>query len=215
MNSIPNAGNATLYNMDCTYLTDVRYNRDSLDTVTLFFSEKPSEDFPERFFLMPEGRDYDYRAFIYTLSGDILADRTTSGESACYIARAVTTDIPEQRKNCRVYVTFNATVMFDGQKKETPVTIKDIGTGGFQFVTRQKLKPDTPFTSIFTSIKTPVCITARIQKQRPVRKEGVYGYGCQFIDLPPKIEMLVRNFVFQTEALQAKAKREKENALSH
>ena len=52
MNSIPDTGNATLYNLDCTYLTDIRYNRNSLDTITLIFPEKPSADFPERFFFM-------------------------------------------------------------------------------------------------------------------------------------------------------------------
>lgn len=56
MDSIPTTKNATLYNMDCTYLTDVHYDRDSLETVTLIFSEKPPEAFPDRFFLMPEGK---------------------------------------------------------------------------------------------------------------------------------------------------------------
>lgn len=209
MNSIPDIGNAALYNMDCTYLTDVRYSRNSLDTITLIFSEKPAENFPERFFFMPEGKDYDYRAFIFTLSENIHTDQTESGENSRYLVRAVTNDIPEQRKNYRVYVTFKAVILLEGQKKEVPVTIKDIGTGGFQFVTKQKLETETEFQSIFTSIKTPVCITARIQKQRPVREKGVYGYGCQYTNLSPKVEMLVRNFVFQTETLQAKTKREK------
>ena len=57
---------------------------------------------------------------------------------------------------------------------------------------------NTAFTTIFTSIKAPECITARIQKQRPVREKGVYSYGCQFVNLPPKLEMLIRNFVFRT-----------------
>lgn len=211
MGSLPNAANATLYNLDCTYLTDVRYKRESLDTITVFFSEQPSENFPERFFLMPEGTAYDYRAFIFTLSEKIHSDRPSPPEDKTrYFVRAVTNDIPEQRKNYRVYVTFQASILFEGEKKETSVTIKDIGTGGFQFISKQKFKPDTTLTTIFTSIKTPVCITARIQKLRPVRKEGFYGYGCQFLNLPPKAEMLIRNFVFQTGALQAKTKKEKE-----
>ena len=71
MNSLPDAAKATLYNLDCTYLTDVQYNRESLDTVTLNFFEEPFRQFPQKFFLMPEGNAYDYRAFIYTLTEDI------------------------------------------------------------------------------------------------------------------------------------------------
>ncbi|MEZ3437099.1 MAG: PilZ domain-containing protein [Lachnospiraceae bacterium] len=212
MNSIPASGSASLYNLDCTYLEDVRFKRESLETITIIFFGKPSEDFPERFFFMPEGRTYDYRAFIFALTEEIHTSSLSSESGPCYTARAVTNDIPEQRKNCRVYVTFQAAILPKGEKKETFVTIKDIGTGGFQFVSKQKFETDTIFTSIFRSIKAPECITARIQKQRPVREKGVYSYGCQFVDLPPKLEMLIRNFVFQTEALQAKAKRERENA---
>lgn len=212
MSSLPNAANATLYNLNCTYLADVQYERESLDTITIFFSEQPSENFPERFFLMPEGTAYDYRAFIFTLSEEIHPDKPSpSGGSVRYLVHAVTNDIPEQRKNYRVYSTFQASVLLEGQKKETTVTIKDIGTGGFQFISKQIFEPDTVLTTIFTSIKSPVCITARIQKLRPVRKEGYHGYGCQFLNLPPKVEMLIRNYVFQTEALQAKAKKEKGN----
>lgn len=212
MNSIPKSGSASLYNLDCTYLEDVRFFREDLETITIIFPEKPPENFPGRFFFMPEGRTYDYRAFIFTLSEQIHINQPASEAAPFYIARAVTNDIPEQRKNYRVYVTFQAAILPEGQKKESFVTIKDIGTGGFQFVSKQKFEADTAFTTIFTSIKAPECITARIQKQRPVREKGVYSYGCQFVNLPPKLEMLIRNFVFQTETLQAKAKREKENA---
>lgn len=212
MNSIPASGSASLYNLDCTYLEDVRFTRENLEAITIIFPEKPPEDFPERFFFMPEGKTYDYRAFIFTLTEEIHSSRPAAESGPCYIARAVTNDIPEQRKNYRVYVTFQAAILPEGQKKECFVTIKDIGTGGFQFVSKQKFETDTIFTSIFRNIKAPECIKARIQKQRPVREKGVYSYGCQFVDLPPRLEMLVRNFVFQTEALQAKAKREKEKA---
>ena len=152
-------------------------------------------------------------AFIYTLTEEIhLCPPSALKNADRYTVRAVTNDIPEQRKNFRVYVTFRASVLFEDQKKEISVTVKDIGTGGFQFVSKQKFEPGTKLTTIFTSIKTPIAITACIQKLRPVRKEGLYGYGCQFLNLPPRAETLIRNFVFQTEAIQAKAKKEKEDA---
>ena len=65
--SLQDAENGTLFHMDCSFLSPVRYVCESPDTVCLIFSEKP-ENLPDRVFLMPDGRQYDYRAFIYTLS---------------------------------------------------------------------------------------------------------------------------------------------------
>ena len=59
-----NIKNGTLYNMDCTFLSGIRYIRESADTISLIFSAPPSGRFPESFFLMPEGKEYDYRTFI-------------------------------------------------------------------------------------------------------------------------------------------------------
>lgn len=214
MNLLHEMTNGTLYHLDCTFLADIRFCRESADTIVLYFPQKPSEDFPKKFFLMPEGKRYDYRVFIFTLSEEIRHCHDKENAEGQYTARAVTKDIPEERKNFRVYATFQASLLLEGQTKENHVTVKDIGTGGFQFVSKQKFQPGTRVSSIIPSLKEPVHITARIKKQRPVRREGLYGYGCQFIDLSPKAEMLIRNYVFQTEVLQAKAKKEIEEHAS-
>lgn len=200
--------NGTLYYLDCTFLADIQFKREGPDTIILFFSGEAPEEFPEKFFLMPEGRKYDYRAFIFTLSEEFHICHVPEEDKEYYTARAVTKDIPEERKNFRVYATIQASLLLEGQTKEKYVSIKDIGTGGFQFVSKEKFQPGTMVSAIIPSLKEPVHITACIQKQRPVRREGLYGYGCQFINLQPRAEMLIRNYVFQTEVLQAKAKKE-------
>lgn len=213
MSPLLNAKHATLYDMDCIRLTEIQYIKEAADTVTLIFREAPPEDFPQKFFLMPNDSAYDYRAFIFTLSEDIhLCPPAAPEESSRYFARAVTNDIPEQRKNYRVYVTIPISVLPEGGKRELPVTVKDIGTGGFLFISRERFEAGTLLTTMFTHTRTPVCVTARIQKLRPVRQEGFHGYGCQFVNIPPGVETLVRNYVFHIEALQAKAKKEKKNA---
>ena len=60
--------NGTLYYLNCNFLADIQYKRESPDTIILFFSGEAPEEFPQKFFLMPEGRKYDYRAFIFTLT---------------------------------------------------------------------------------------------------------------------------------------------------
>lgn len=211
MNTLSNVKNGTLYTLDCSFYSSVQYITKSSESVTFIFQENPSGKLPEKLFLMPEGAEYDYRAFIFTLSPEIKTCYPESSKQTCYLVNAVTTDIPVQRKNFRVYMTFQASVLLEGHTEESYVTVKDIGTGGFQFISEHKFEPGTNLSTLFsTGLKTPVFITARIQKQRPVRQKGVYGYGCQFINLPNNIEALIRNFVFQTEVLQAKAKKERE-----
>ncbi|EOS35233.1 PilZ domain-containing protein [Lachnospiraceae bacterium] len=221
--SLQDTQSGSLFLMDCSFLSSVRYCCESPDTVCLIFSEKP-EDLPERIFLMPDGRQYDYRAFIYTLSKDSetcrLQDGRTDGsetnvqggsfnasaEKEYYVVRGVTDDIQEVRKNFRVYVSFRTSVYFDNDSKEAMVTIKDIGCGGFLFVSDQKYKPGDTLSVVLFDSRNPLLVKARIRKLRPVRKEGRYGYGCEYIDLNSQSEARIRNYVFQTEVLQMKAK---------
>ena len=230
--SLQDAENGTLFHMDCSFLSPVRYVCESPDTVCLIFSEKP-ENLPDRVFLMPDGRQYDYRAFIYTLSegaetcrlrdgmpDQALPPETGANEAGAgiqtmiqadaehdyYIVRGVTDDIQEVRKNFRVYVSFRTSVYFDNDPKEAMVTIKDIGCGGFLFVSDKKYQPGDTLSVVLFDSRNPLLVKARIRKLRPVRKEGRHGYGCEYIDLNPQAEARIRNYVFHTEVLQVKAK---------
>lgn len=214
MDALHKVGNGTLYRLDCSFLAEIQFSRESSDTIALFFFEKPPEDFPQKFFLMPEGKRYDFRAFTFTLTEEFCRCRDQKNENWRYTVHAVTKDVPEERKNFRVYVTLRASLLPEGESKESRVKIKDIGTGGFQFVSKEKFQPGTVVSTIIPSVKSSAYITARIKKQRPVRREGVYGYGCQFVNLQPGAEMAIRNYVFQTEVLQAKAKKEIEEHAS-
>jgi PilZ domain. len=199
---------ATLYSMDCTFFDTVRYSRQSEEAVIIIFSRKPEVPLPHRLFLMPDGEAYDYRAFIFELSQEAEPFCMEESGEKVYLVHAVTNDIPEQRKNLRVYVTMQVSALFEGETKERRITVKDIGTGGFLFVSKEIFQPDTKLTTIFTDSREPVCITGHIQKLRPVRKEGLHGYGCQFVDLSAGTEAKIRNFVYRTNILQSKVREE-------
>lgn len=244
LTSLQDAKSGSLFYMDCRFLSSVRYFCESPDTICFIFPEKPA-GLPERLFLMPDGRQYDYRAFLYTLSegmevcrlpedsveskgrphgnskytasasapmpGKGLASvpgagKKTLGETEYYIVRGVTDDIQEVRKNFRVYVSFRTSVYFDSEPGEAAVTIKDIGCGGFLFVSDKKYNPGDTLSVVLFDSRDPLLVRARIRKLRPVRKEGRYGYGCEYIDLNPQAEARIRSYVFQTELLQVRAK---------
>lgn len=206
---LQNAKNGTLYDMNCNFLSSVRYCKESPDTVHLIFPENPASTLPERIFLMPEGKEYDYRTFIFNLSADIQTCRLQDGaaEDEYYLVKGVTDDIQEVRKHFRVYISVRTSAYFDSNSKEANVTIKDIGCGGFLFISDRKYEPGETFSIIlFNSSRDPLLVRSRIRKLRPVRPEGLYGYGCEYIDLAPQAESRIRNFVFHTEILQAKSK---------
>lgn len=204
LTSLQDAKSGSLFYMDCSFLSSVRYFCESPDTVCLVFPEKPA-GLPERIFLMPDGRQYDYRAFLYTLSEGMEVCRLPA-EKEYYIVRGVTDDIQEVRKNFRVYVSFRTSVYFDNDPGEAAVTIKDIGCGGFLFVSDKKYNPGDTLSAVLFDQRNPLLVRARIRKLRPVRREGRYGYGCEYIDLNPQAEARIRSYVFQTELLQVKAK---------
>lgn len=240
LTSLQDAKSGSLFYMDCSFLSSVRYFCESPDTVCLIFPEKPT-GLPERIFLMPDGRQYDYRAFLYTLSEGLEVcrlpesseendgrlrnaneytapaaapgknpalepGRIAPAEKEYYIVRGVTDDIQEVRKNFRVYVSFRTSVYFDNDPGEAAVTIKDIGCGGFLFVSDKKYNPGDTLSAVLFDQRNPLLVKARIRKLRPVRREGRYGYGCEYIDLNPQAEARIRSYVFQTELLQVKAK---------
>lgn len=242
LTSLQNTKSGSLFHMDCSFLSPVHYCIDSPEAVRLIFSEKPT-DLPKRIFLMPDGKQYDYRAFLYTLlegmetcrllepsgaysgrqhrTDEYAASVASSGrdlahvqaahgkaesEKEYYIVHGVTDDIQEVRKNFRVYVSFRTSVYFDNDPREASVTIKDIGCGGFLFVSDKKYTPGDTLSVVLFDSRTPLLVKARIRKLRPVRREGRYGYGCEYIDLNSQAEARIRSYVFQTEVLQIKAK---------
>lgn len=209
LDSLEHAKYGTLYDMDCSLFSPIRYHWESPDTASFIFSENPAGRLPERIFLMPVGKKYDYRAFLFQLSADIKTKhlQNETGEGEYYVVTGVTDDIQEVRKNFRVYVSVRTFAYFDGHPKEERVTVKDIGCGGFLFISDQKQEPGAALSIVlFNSSRDPLLVRARIRKRRPVRQEGVYGYGCEYIGLPSQAESRILNFVFNTEVLQAKSK---------
>ncbi len=126
---LENAVHATLYNMDCSFLSSVRFIRFSLESARFYFSDIPEGGLPAQFFVMPDDKQYDYRAFIYKLQGK---PQPCAEDNTCWQADGITDDIPELQSNFRVYVSFRTSIWLDKETREHSLTIKDIGTGGFR-----------------------------------------------------------------------------------
>ncbi|HCT92847.1 MAG TPA: PilZ domain-containing protein [Lachnospiraceae bacterium] len=198
--------NATLFHMDCSFFTSVRFTRLSLESARFYFPAAINGGLPAQFFMMPDDKQYDFRAFIYTPQGE---PQPCTEDSSWWQVDGITNDIPELQSNFRVYVSFRTSIWLDKESRERTLTIKDIGTGGFLFVSKTEFTPGDTLSALLPDARDPVFVKARIQKRRPVRREGLFGYGCQFLNLTAKAEGKIRKFVYQTEVLQAKIKEQK------
>lgn len=195
--------NGTFYNMDSVPFVQVRYIQDSDTDATFIFSQEP-EELPDRVFLMPSGRLYDYTAYLYTLSDEITPYHDEEIDKTYYIVKGTTKDTPEARSELRVDLSFNVDATFNNAHNQIPIMIKNISAGGFLFISEEKFEPGTQMAFIFTLGNSPTYVTAIVRRTLPVRPKNLTGYGCQFINLTPKAEATIRNFVFRQSLVQGK-----------
>ncbi len=212
MNPLADAKDGTLYSLDSTLLMPIRYTSDSAKTAVFIFPEEPPADFPRQVFLMPNGEEYDYSTWLYTLSGEVTtyeeepeeteSDDDTKEPITWYLMNASTNEMIDSRNDLRVSLSFDIDAQFSAKPTSATITVKDMSAGGFMFASEEDWEIGTTLSFIFSAGKTPAYVAAMIKKIRPTRFENLKGYGCQFINLTPSAEAAVRNFVFQEEVLQ-------------
>lgn len=212
MNPFTDVKNGTLFRLDSSLLMPIRYTTDSANTATFIFSEELPENFPRQVFLMPDGEEYDYSTWLYTLSGETRTFQEepedtddaddTKEPVTWYLMDASTKEMVDSRNDLRVSLSFDIDAQFSTKPVSATVTVKDMSAGGFMFVSEEAWEAGTTLSYIFSAGKTPAYVAAVIKKIRPTRFENLKGYGCQFINLTPSAEAAVRNFVFQEEVLQ-------------
>lgn len=195
--------NGTFYNMESEPFTEVRYIQDSDTEATFIFSEDPGE-LPERVFLMPSGELYDYTAYLYTLLDEAEETEDEDSGEAIWTIKGNTKDTPEARSDLRVDLSFSVDATFNNSPKPTQIMIKNLSTGGFLFISEEEFEPGTRMAFIFTLGSSPVYTTAIVRRTLPVRPEHLIGYGCQFVNLTPKTEATIRNFVFRQSMAQGR-----------
>ena len=206
MNSLFDIYKGTLYNMDTSFLCNVGYKRSSVEEAVFYIYQELDIEFPFTVFFKPEGKEYDYNSFIYTLT-ECKKDMDLLGRS-CYVAPGTTSDVPELRNDLRINVSFPVDIQLENGMSATKVILSDISAGGFMFVASNTFELDTVISFLLPFKKSPAYITGIIKHKRPTRRTDLIGYGCQFKDLNPATEAAVRNFVFQEELIQRRKLRE-------
>lgn len=204
MEQLQNLRHGILYTLDTSYFSEVQYTKQSLDTAIFILPEELTRNLPDQLFLIPDGEAYTFAPYRFVLSKDLTLYRADSSGTPYYLVRGTTTDTAETRDELRIQVSIDVALDCPGFYSKVPVTIKDLSASGLLFVSDQNFEPGTNFSFDFPDMENNPEVTARIVKKRPVRIDGLTGYGCQFVHLSSALESEIRKFVFRQDVLYKK-----------
>lgn len=124
----------------------------------------------------------------------------------------------QRRKDVKVNLNYSnmiAAAAKDPQEEEEqivqiPVTFKDISAGGARLEIKdsnEKLEIGDIVTMDFDLGRFPIKVNLKILRITE-ETEGIYSYGCQFIDIKGSQESILREFVFRTQLGKKKSRDE-------
>ena len=76
--------------------------------------------------------------------------------------------------------------------------IQNISEGGLYFITRTRLRDDDMIEFCYSFIEKEHQIKAAVLREEDFR-DGRYGYGCQFTELPKGAKRDIQQYVFQRQ----------------
>ncbi len=113
----------------------------------------------------------------------------------------------QRRRDFKIKTTLPAELMLQAPEKGLcSGTIEDISATGILFATEDTLEVGQEFILSFSETRTPIDLYGRIVR---IHSKGTPNrYGCQFHDILPAQEELMRQYVFTLEARQRRAEQE-------
>lgn len=125
------------------------------------------------------------------------------------------TETLERRNDLKVSVDITVRAHFQDLKstqKTTNIRILDLSAGGLFCISKQYWALGQIF--IFPFWADNFSLTAEILRQQApntynptLTEEGLYGYGCRFIDLSPACESALRAYIFKLDLLRNRYKK--------
>lgn len=113
----------------------------------------------------------------------------------CEILEVV--EIVQRQKDLRVKMERDIT--FTSYKRGSFTgKIQNISVGGLYFITKERLESGEHFEFHYCFIKKEHLVKAVILREQELRN-GRYGYGCQFEELPKGVERDIRQFVYKQQ----------------
>lgn len=127
----------------------------------------------------------------------------------CVIGREISV---EQRRN-DVKVPVNIPVNLSHAGGNTAAVLRNLSAGGTFFICDRAFEPGSEVEFTFSPQKdvAPITVSARVLRVQEGEaltgilgnsadmNEGLFGYGCKFVELPSRTEAMIRNHVFRLD----------------
>lgn len=120
------------------------------------------------------------------------------------------TEALERRSDLKVPLDITVRAHFqdpDSIQKTANIRVLDLSAGGLFCISKQHWTPGQIF--MFPFWEDNFSLTAEILRQQTpstydpaLTEEGLYGYGCRFIDLPSSCESALRAYIFKQDLLR-------------
>ena len=106
-------------------------------------------------------------------------------------------EIVQGRRHLRVKVEDEA-VITSFKRGELKGDIQNISEGGLYFITKTRLGCDDTIEFGYTFVETEYRLRAMVLREEDFR-DGRYGYGCQFTELPKGTRRDIQQYVFRRQ----------------
>lgn len=106
-------------------------------------------------------------------------------------------EIVQGRRHLRVKVEDEA-VITSFKRGELKGDIQNISEGGLYFITKTRLCCDDTIEFGYTFVETEYRLRAMVLREEDFR-DGRYGYGCQFTELPKGARRDIQQYIFRRQ----------------
>jgi len=133
-----------------------------------------------------------------TLSSPIITDDHLSRSYRCNILERLSQE--QRREDIKVPLSVRVEITLNDQ--QAPATVDNISAGGVHLTTTLAARVNDRFTFEFPEAGLSVPLVAqvlRVECHLDRRHQPVFGYGCRFVDLPPRQEAALRSYVFKAD----------------
>lgn len=197
---------ASLYTLDNSYLCDAKVSQITESSAVLSFPE-PSADILRSEMLVTFYDNSKGLTSFYCLFSDykeyLVSPGVTHSSVLCTMERPLSSI--QRRKDIKVQISMSVTLRYkksDGTAARANGIIRDISAGGIYFTSSCAFPAKQELHFNLPSIRPDLILSAKILRAEATDEEGVFGYGCSFINLPAHAESSVRSFVYRQEMLR-------------
>lgn len=131
-----------------------------------------------------------YKGIVFSVMGLII-----------YIKQLEVLEVIQRREDVKAYMEVESkiTPFLYESMGSTDVIIKDISCGGICLSSKNKLDTQIVYEIMIPFTRLPLELKFKVMRTIKSDNEGIFVYGCRFINLRNEEEAIIRSYVFKSQ----------------